>query len=94
VILPDGTDESPLGRNIDDIRERVHLAAVEAGRDPAEITITAVSKTFPREMVDEAYRLGLTTFGDEQGQAGDRDFRPDRIGGSVVAGSGAGEGSG
>jgi pyridoxal phosphate enzyme (YggS family) len=77
VILPDGTDESPLGHNIDEIRERVHLAAIEADRDPAQITITAVSKTFPREMVDEAYRLGLTTFGENRVQEAKAKFEGD-----------------
>jgi pyridoxal phosphate enzyme (YggS family) len=77
VILPDGAGESHLQRNINEIRERVHLAAVDAGRDPAGITITAVSKTFPRELVDEAYRLGLTTFGENRVQEARAKFEDD-----------------
>ncbi len=72
-----GAGESPLRRNIDEIRERAHLAALEAGRDPGEITITAVSKTFSRELVDEAYRLGLTNFGENRVQEAKAKFEGD-----------------
>lgn len=77
MISLNGAGESPLQRNIEEMRERVTLAAVEAGRDPSEITITAVSKTFPREMVDEAYRLGLTTFGENRVQEAKAKFEGD-----------------
>jgi PLP dependent protein len=60
--------DSDLARAIAEVRERVHLAALESGRTSDEITITAVSKTFPREVIDEAYRLGLTVFGENRVQ--------------------------
>ncbi len=77
MISLNGAGESSLQRNIDELRERVRLAAVEAGRDPDDITITAVSKTFPRELVDEAYRLGLTTFGENRVQEASAKFADD-----------------
>lgn len=51
-----------------ELRERVEQAAVLAGRDPASITIIAVSKTFPRELIDEAYDHGFRDFGESRVQ--------------------------
>jgi len=61
-------ERSVLERNIDEVRERVHLAALESGRSAADVTIVAVSKTFPRELVDEAHALGLAVFGENRVQ--------------------------
>ena len=68
MMVPHAVDISVIERNVDEIRERVFLAAQESGRSAEEITITAVSKTFPREYIDEAYRLGLTVFGENRVQ--------------------------
>ena len=38
------------------------------GASGDEITIVAVSKTFPRELVDAAYALGLRLFGENRVQ--------------------------
>lgn len=50
------------------LRERVERAATLAGRDPADVTIVAVSKTFDRSLIDEAYRLGFRVFGESRVQ--------------------------
>ena len=50
------------------MRERVGLAARLAGRDPSEITLVAVSKTVPAEVVVEAFRLGQMDFGENRVQ--------------------------
>lgn len=50
------------------IREQIAEAALHANRDPSEITLTAVSKTFPREDVNTAYDLGLRVFGENRVQ--------------------------
>jgi pyridoxal phosphate enzyme (YggS family) len=57
-----------LAQNIAEIRQKVTVAADRADRDPEEITIVAVSKTFPRESVDAAYALGLRHFGENRVQ--------------------------
>lgn len=57
-----------LARRVADIRQRVAVAASQAARDQAEVTIVAVSKTFPREDIDAAYELGLRTFGENRVQ--------------------------
>jgi pyridoxal phosphate enzyme (YggS family) len=61
-------DQEILSQNVDEIRERVHLAALDSGRSADDITIVAVSKTFPRAMVDAAYALGLGVFGENRVQ--------------------------
>lgn len=48
------------------IRSRIAGAAVRAGRDPAEITLVAVSKTHAPETVAEAYAAGLKLFGENR----------------------------
>lgn len=68
MIVPDTSAESRLARNIAEVQERVHLAAREGRRSADEITIVAVSKTFPRTMVDEAHELGLDVFGENRVQ--------------------------
>ncbi len=57
-----------LEDNATRLRERVDRAAQQAGRDPADVTIVAVSKTFDRALVDEAYRLGFRVFGESRVQ--------------------------
>lgn len=50
------------------VRSRVTDAAIRAGRPPDDVTIVAVSKTFPREMIDAAYGLGFRVFGENRVQ--------------------------
>ena len=57
-----------IAGNIARIRERIHAAAKRAGRDAGEITLMAVSKTFPAETIHEAYAAGLRTFGENRVQ--------------------------
>ena len=48
------------------VRDRIALAAQRAGRDPADITLVAVSKTHPAEMVALAAQAGLRDFGENR----------------------------
>lgn len=52
----------------DAIRGRVESACHDAGRDPAEVTILPVSKTFGPEVIREAVGLGLHRFGENKVQ--------------------------
>jgi hypothetical protein len=54
--------------NIAGIRDRIEKAARRAGRQPDEITLMAVSKTFPAESVCEAYAAGIRVFGENRVQ--------------------------
>ena len=44
-----------IAENIADLRKRIAAAAARAGRNPAEVTLMAVTKTFPVEPIREAY---------------------------------------
>ena len=58
----------PIAENIARVRERLATAAKRAERNPEEITLIAVSKTFPAESVREAYKAGLRIFGESRVQ--------------------------
>lgn len=49
-----------------EVRELIDAAAREAHRDPAEIQLLAVSKTFPAEAVRELYDSGVRAFGESR----------------------------
>ncbi|MDE1923546.1 MAG: YggS family pyridoxal phosphate-dependent enzyme [Gammaproteobacteria bacterium] len=46
------------------VRERIARAAVSAGRDPADVTLVAVGKTQPAEVLRAAAAAGVTDFGE------------------------------
>jgi len=46
------------------VRERIARAADRSRRDPAEITLLAVTKIFPAAAIIEAYDLGMREFGE------------------------------
>ena len=50
------------------MRERIAAAARRAARNADEITLMAVSKTFPAERIREAYAAGLRVFGENRVQ--------------------------
>jgi pyridoxal phosphate enzyme (YggS family) len=50
------------------IRERMAAAARSAGRDPSSIRLVAVSKTFPIDVIREAYAAGHRDFGENRVQ--------------------------
>ncbi len=57
-----------IAENIARVRERIAAAARRAGRNPDEITLMGVSKTFPLESIREAYAAGLRVFGENRVQ--------------------------
>ncbi len=54
--------------NVADVRRRISAAARAAGRNPDDITLMAVSKTFPADSIREAYAAGLRIFGENRVQ--------------------------
>jgi len=54
--------------NIARIQERIQSATTRAGRDASEITLMAVSKTFPADSIREAYDAGIRVFGENRVQ--------------------------
>lgn len=55
-----------LTANLARVRARIAAAAQAAGRDPAEVTLVAVSKTFPAADVRILADLGVTDFGENR----------------------------
>ncbi len=50
------------------VRARIEAACARAGRDPTEVRLVAVSKTFPLEVVRAGIEAGLTDFGENRVQ--------------------------
>ena len=57
-----------IAENLSAVREHIEAACARAGRDPADVRLVAVSKTFPPEAVDEAIRAGADLFGENRVQ--------------------------
>ena len=57
-----------LAANLQTIRETIARGAERAGRDPDEVVLVAVTKTFPVERIRGAIALGLRVFGENRVQ--------------------------
>jgi len=58
-----------IAQNLQAVRHRIEHAALRAGRQPSEITLLAVSKTFPASYIEEAHRsAGQRAFGESYAQ--------------------------
>ena len=57
---------SPVIANYMEVRAAIDAAAREAHRDPAEIRLLSVSKTFPVEPIRELYDAGVRAFGESR----------------------------
>lgn len=55
-----------IAENIAKVRENIAAACARAGRDPAEITLIAVSKTHPPQAVQAAMTVGVQHFGENR----------------------------
>jgi PLP dependent protein len=54
--------------NLDEVRLRIAAAARRCGRNPDEVKLMAVCKTFPPEAIREAYAAGQRLFGENRVQ--------------------------
>jgi hypothetical protein len=55
---------SAISEGLQAVRQRIVQAAKAAGRDPDDIRLIAVSKTFPTEAIRAAYAAGQRAFGE------------------------------
>jgi hypothetical protein len=60
--------ESMLKKNLESVEESIVEACGKAGRKRGDVTLIAVSKTKPVEMLKEAYDLGVRVFGENKVQ--------------------------
>lgn len=56
----------PIARNLSLINQRIASACESVGRNPSEITLIAVSKTFTFDDIQEAYDAGHRHFGESR----------------------------
>ena len=67
--MPETTDQTSIDAisdRLDEVQERIAQACDRADRDPDEITVVAVSKTFPLQAIANARELGLEHFGENR----------------------------
>ena len=57
-----------LKENLAQVEKNIELACKKAGRDRSEVTLIAVSKTKPVEMLQEIYNEGIRDFGENKVQ--------------------------
>jgi len=57
-----------IAQNVESVRERISASARGAGRDPSSISLMAVSKTFPPNLIREGYDAGIRIFGESRVQ--------------------------
>ena len=55
-----------MSHRYETVQARIADAAARAGRDPNEITLVAVTKTWPADVVVAAYELGMRHFGENR----------------------------
>jgi len=63
-----GVKASSIAANIEQVRERIELAAARAARRADGVKLVAVSKTFPATAIREAYASGIRDFGENRVQ--------------------------
>jgi pyridoxal phosphate enzyme (YggS family) len=59
-----------IGDNLTAIQDRIDRACDKAGRDPASVTLIAVTKTIEIDAIRAAYDLGMRHFGENRLQEG------------------------
>lgn len=64
AIIP--TMQNQIPTRYQEVLTRIEKAALGAGRDPASITLVAVTKTWPAEVVLAAYESGMRDFGENR----------------------------
>lgn len=65
----DGSSVSvPIRENVAGVEERIARACARSGRTRGEVTLVAVSKTFPASFIDDAIDAGITEVGENRVQ--------------------------
>src|ERR1041384_2360080 len=53
-----------IAHTLQAVKGRIERAAIAAGRRPSEVSLLAVSKTFPASYIEDAIEAGQTAFGE------------------------------
>src|SRR6201996_2367380 len=62
------TSTATITSGLDIVRAEIVRACRDAGRDPAGVTLVAVSKTFPAEAIEPVIAAGQRVFGENRVQ--------------------------
>ena len=57
-----------IAERVEEVTARIAAVAERAGRNPADVTLVAVAKTFPASMCAEALAAGVTDLGENRAQ--------------------------
>ncbi len=60
--------KAELHRRLERVREQIAQAALRADRKPSDITLVAVSKTHPAQIIQQATSIGITDLGENRVQ--------------------------
>ncbi len=60
------TSADSIGERLKEVRARIASAAVRAGRNPNDVSLVAVSKTHPPELLREAIAAGIDDLGENK----------------------------
>ena len=60
--------DSFIEHNLDEVEKKIQAACDRSGRNREEVTLIAVSKTKPLEMLEAAYQTGIREFGENKVQ--------------------------
>lgn len=63
-------DAAQIAANFQAVRAKIEQAARRAGRNPDEVTLVAVSKTFPADAIEAAVAAGASDIGESRVQEG------------------------
>jgi len=72
IISIKGTLMSQIAQNLKNVQEKIAQTLRQCGRDGEHITLVAVTKTHPVELIDEALRLGITHIAENKVQEAER----------------------
>jgi hypothetical protein len=81
VLSSEPMDRNPatvadIAANLAGVRREIEAACRSAGRDPAAVTLVAISKTFPAAAVEEAVAAGQGVFGENRVQEAKAKYTP------------------
>jgi len=68
IVINNLPSQATLAENIAQVQSNIVQAAERVGRRLEEVTLVAVSKTKPVELIKQAYHLGLRDFGENRVQ--------------------------
>jgi pyridoxal phosphate enzyme (YggS family) len=68
VTQPAADRRAQIQAGLDAVRRRIDAACADAGRDPGEVTLIVVSKTYPASDVRLLHELGVTDVGENRDQ--------------------------